>query len=72
MIRLRSRAARFVSKLGDHPERGILIGERLVADQEQALGADHADTLASRNNLANAYQKPGRTGGPGGAGPAVR
>lgn len=72
MIRLRSRAARFVSKLGDHPERGILIGERLVADQEQALGADHADTLASRNNLAGAYQKPGRTGGPGGAGPAVR
>ena len=38
-----------------------MIGERLLADQEQALGPDHPDTLTSRSNLANAYLAAGRT-----------
>ncbi len=39
----------------------ILIGEQLLADQERVLGPDHPNTLAVRNNLANAYQAAGRT-----------
>ena len=61
MIRLRSWAALFLGYLLDSAAQAILIGERLVADQEQALGPDHPDTLASRNNLASAYRAAGRT-----------
>jgi hypothetical protein len=32
----------------------------LIADTERALGRDDPDTLAARNNLANAYQTAGR------------
>ena len=39
----------------------ITIYEPLLADLERILGAEHPDTLGSRNNLANAYQAAGRT-----------
>ena len=61
MIRLRLWATWFLSNLGDSTAQAIVIGERLVADQERVLGPDHPDTLASRNNLALAYQAAGRT-----------
>jgi tetratricopeptide (TPR) repeat protein len=61
MIRLRWWAVWFLAALADSTAQRILIGERLVADQERVLGADHRDTLRSRNNLANAYQDAGRT-----------
>ena len=47
--------------LGDSAAQSILIGEPLLADRERMLGADHPDTLQTRNNLANAYQAAGRT-----------
>ena len=62
MIRLRWWAAAFLYYLGDSAAQAIMIGERLVADQERILGTDHPDTLASRHNLAYAYGAAGRTG----------
>ena len=62
MIRLRWWAVWFLNRLGDSAAQAILIGERLLADQERVLGPDHPDTLTSRNNLAIAYQDAGRTG----------
>ena len=35
--------------------------EQNLADWERVLDADHPDTLATRNNLADAYQDAGRT-----------
>ena len=61
MIRLRWWAVWFLNLLGDSAAQSILIAEPLLADQERVLGADHPDTLATRNNLANAYQDAGRT-----------
>jgi tetratricopeptide (TPR) repeat protein len=61
LMRLRSWAVFLLVRLGDSAAQAILIGEKLVADQEQALGPDHPDTLTSRGNLANAYQAAGRT-----------
>ena len=60
MIRLRWWAVWFLSHLGDSTAQAIVIGERLVADQERVLGPDHPDTLTSRNNLAVAYRAAGR------------
>jgi hypothetical protein len=62
LIRLRWRALWFLNELGDSPAQAVLFGQRLLADQERVLGPDHPDTLASRNNLANAYRDAGRTG----------
>ena len=61
MIRLRWWAAWFLGNLGGSTAQAIVIGERLVADQERVLGPDHPDTLTSRNLLANAYRDAGRT-----------
>ena len=61
MIRLRLWATWYLTNLGDSTAQAIMIGERLVADQERVLGPDHPDTLASRNNLATAYRAAGRT-----------
>ena len=61
MIRLRWRALALLNYLGDSPAEAIVIGERLLADQNQALGPDYPDTLTSRNSLAYAYQAAGRT-----------
>ena len=35
--------------------------ERTLADKERVLGADHPDTLTTRNNLALTYREAGRT-----------
>ncbi|MBO0835883.1 MAG: tetratricopeptide repeat protein [Actinobacteria bacterium] len=40
----------------------IPVFEQTLADAEQALGADHRDTLTARHNLAIAYRAAGRTG----------
>ena len=60
MIRLRLWATWFLANLGDSTAQAILIGERLVADQERVRGPDHPDTLAARDNLAIAYRAAGR------------
>jgi tetratricopeptide (TPR) repeat protein len=60
MIRLRWWALWFLNELADSAEQAIVIGERLVADQERILGPDHPDTLHSRNNLAVSYWAVGR------------
>ena len=41
-------------------EQAIPLFERTLADSERVLGADHPDTLGSRNNLAGAYRAAGR------------
>jgi Tetratricopeptide repeat/Domain of unknown function (DUF4062)/NB-ARC domain len=61
MIRLRWWAASFLNDLGDSAAQAIRIGEQLVSDQERTLSPDHPNTLATRNNLANAYRQAGRT-----------
>ena len=40
--------------------RAVEIGRRVLADCERVLGADHPQTLTSRNNLAYAYESAGR------------
>ena len=47
------------SRRGGWTRRSRCI-ERTLADRERVLGADHPDTLASRNNLAGAYRSAGR------------
>jgi tetratricopeptide (TPR) repeat protein len=60
MIQLRLWATVFLGYLGDSTAQAIVIGERLVADQERVLGPDHTGTLSSRNNLAVIYRDAGR------------
>ena len=60
LLRLRGWALFHLNALGDHAQRAIVIGEPLVADQEQVLGPDDPNTLAAQNNLANAYEMAGR------------
>ena len=61
ILRLRGWAVWFLNQLGDSAAQSILIAEPLLADQERVLGADHPDTLSTRNNLAIAYRDAGRT-----------
>ena len=61
ILGLRWWAVGSLNRLGDSAARSILIAEPLLADMERVLGADHPDTLAMRNNLANAYRAAGRT-----------
>jgi tetratricopeptide (TPR) repeat protein len=42
--------------------RAITTGRTVLADAQRILGADHPDTLGSRNNLAYAYRLAGRVG----------
>ena len=42
------------------PSEAITLLERTLADRQRVLGADHPDTLSTRNNLALAYQAAGR------------
>ena len=58
--RLRLWALYHLNELGDSAAQAITMGESLLKDRERVLGPDHPDTLASRNNLANAYQEAGR------------
>ena len=60
LLRLRGWALYHLNALGDQAQRAIVFGEPLIADQERVLGPDDPNTLAARNNLANAYQAAGR------------
>jgi tetratricopeptide (TPR) repeat protein len=62
LLRLRGWATGYLNDLGDSFAQGIEYGQGLVADRERVLGDTHPDTLASRNNLALAYQATGRLG----------
>ncbi len=46
-------------RVGGRPGRAIPLYEQTLADRERVLGADHPDTLTSRNNLAAAYESAG-------------
>jgi tetratricopeptide (TPR) repeat protein len=61
ILRARRWALAFLNELGDSASQAIAVGEQLVADCERLLGPDHPSTLASRSNLAAAYQMAGRT-----------
>jgi hypothetical protein len=61
MLRIRLWALWFLDELGDSAAQAIPLGQVLLADQEQTRGPDHPDTLATRDNLAIAYQDAGRT-----------
>ena len=43
-------------------EDSIELYEQVLAERERVLGADHPDTLITRNNLAGAYKDVGRFG----------
>jgi tetratricopeptide (TPR) repeat protein len=58
-LRARSWAVRQLVEAADL-SRAIDLGARTLADSERLLGADHPDTLTSRNNLAVAYSSVGR------------
>jgi len=60
LLRLRGWVLYHLNTLGNRAQQAIIIGEPLIADQERVLGPDHPDTLAARNNLANAYRAAGR------------
>jgi tetratricopeptide (TPR) repeat protein len=60
LLELRGWALECMIELGDSFERAVEHGESLVADYGRVLGADHPDTLTSRNNLALAYRAAGR------------
>ena len=61
LLRLRLWALYYLNELGDSAAQAIAVGEPLLQDAERMLGPDHPDTLASRDNLAVAYQAAGRT-----------
>jgi RNA polymerase sigma factor (sigma-70 family) len=60
LLRLRFTAFYHLLELGDSTLHAIAIGEPLAEDLERLLGADHPDTLNSRNSLATAYLSAGR------------
>jgi tetratricopeptide (TPR) repeat protein len=60
-LRMREWAVRQLLAAADLT-RAVDIGRRCLADCERVLGADHPDTLTSRNNLAYAYWSAGRLG----------
>ncbi len=61
-LRLRGWVILCLNDLGDSFALTIEYGEDLVADRDRVLGDTHPDTLASRNNLAEAYRDAGRPG----------
>jgi tetratricopeptide (TPR) repeat protein len=61
LLDLRSWAARHLVAVADLGQ-GIAQAQSVLADRERVLGADHPDTLTSRNNLAYAYRSAGRLG----------
>jgi transposase len=60
LLGLRGWALWCMDDLGDSFTQAIEHGEPLVTDSERLLGDTHPDTLASRGNLASAYQAAGR------------
>jgi tetratricopeptide (TPR) repeat protein len=61
MMGLRSWAIRALNQVSNLTAKSIQIGEDLLAEQDRVLGADHPDTLRTRNSLAIAYREAGRT-----------
>ena len=61
LLLLRLESVYLLLKLGDSTALAIAAAEPLVIDFERLLGADHPDTMHSRNNLAEAYRDAGRT-----------
>jgi len=59
LLRLQLWALYHLHQLGDSAAQAIAVGKPLVEDSERLLGPDHPDTLASRGNLAVAYQAAG-------------
>ncbi len=57
---IRDTLSRTYYLLGDYPQ-AIRQAERALALNEAKLGADHPNTLTSRNNLAGEYMSAGRT-----------
>lgn len=62
LLGLRFWALYHLSQLGDSMLQAIAVGEPLLEDTERVLGPDHLDTLASRNDLAEAYRAAGWAG----------
>ena len=60
LLQLRARALYYLDALEDSAAQAIAVGERLAADLEQLMGAEHAETLTARDNLAIAYRDRGR------------
>lgn len=61
LLSLRLVALRHLNELGDSAAQAIAVGEPLTADFDRVLGPYRRETLASRDNLAQAYQSAGRT-----------
>ena len=59
-LRLRILALHHMIELGDDTQQAIRLGQSLTGDLERMLGPDHPDTLASRDDLATAYQDADR------------
>ena len=60
LLTLRGWALWCLITLGDSTAQAIELGEPLLTDRVRVLGEDHPDTLASRSDLAEAYQAAGR------------
>ncbi|WP_181725773.1 tetratricopeptide repeat protein, partial [Nocardia gipuzkoensis] len=57
---VRVRGGSAILQQNSQPRRSELYEQTLI-DRERILGAEHPDTLTSRNNLASTYQAAGRT-----------
>ena len=62
LLRLRVRGLFLLNDLGDSIGQVLSTAEALTSDCAQGLGADHPDTLASRDHLAGAYLFTRRAG----------
>jgi tetratricopeptide (TPR) repeat protein len=60
LLGLRGWALYSLNELADNPAQAIHLGRQLTTDTARVLGPDHPDTLASRGNLASAYESSGR------------
>ncbi|GAT68911.1 NB-ARC domain-containing protein [Planomonospora sphaerica] len=58
LLNLRTWCGQYLHDLADL-RRATPLLEQTLADHERVLGADHPSTLASRNNLAYAYESAG-------------
>ncbi len=61
ILPLRFWAVRSLNRLGDSAAQSIQVAELLLTDEERVMGTDHPETLAARNELAQAYLGAGRT-----------
>jgi tetratricopeptide (TPR) repeat protein len=61
LLGLRLRSVHLLNELGEGTRLATAAAEPLAVDCERVLGADHPDTLMSRNDLAVAYRDAGRS-----------